>query len=78
MGGRNITNIRYTDDTVLLFESEEELQRLLDVVVEENEKKELTINCKKTECLVASKKKVIPLCTLKVKNQAIKQISSFN
>ena len=49
IGWRNIINIRYADDTVLLAESGEELQRLLDVVVEESEKKGLTIN-KKMEC----------------------------
>jgi len=78
IGGHNITNIRYADDTVLLAESVEELQRLLDVVVEESEKKGLAINCKKTECLVATKRKQIPRCLLKVKNQNIKQVSSFN
>ncbi len=54
IGGRNITNIRYADDKVLLAESEEELQRLLDVVVEESEKKGLTINCKNLEDLMLS------------------------
>ncbi len=72
------TNIRYADDTLSHGESEEELQRLLNVVVEESENKGLTINCEKTESLVSTKKKVTPLCTLKVKNQAINQVSSFN
>ena len=70
--------MRTIGPTVLLAESEEELQRLLDVVVKESEKKELAINCKKTECLVATKKKQIPKCVLKVKKQTIKQVSSFN
>ena len=70
--------MRTIGPTVLLAESEEELQRLLDVVVKESEKKELAINCKKTECLVATKKKQIPKCVVKVKNQTIKQVSSFN
>ena len=30
IGGENITNLRYADDTVLLAESQEDLQRLLD------------------------------------------------
>jgi hypothetical protein len=77
VGGHNITNIRYADDTVLLAESEEDLQRLLDVVVTESERKGLCLNCKKTECLVISKKDR-PTCTLKVKDQIIKQTSSFN
>ena len=73
VGGPNITNLRYADDTILLAESEEDLQKLLDVVVRESELKGLSINCKKTECMVVSKKKDIPRCSLKVKrpdNQA--------
>ena len=58
--GQNITNLRYADDTILLAKSVEDLQKLLDVVVRESELKGLSINCKKTECMVVSKKKVIP------------------
>ena len=77
VGGQNITNLRYADDTILLAESEEDLQKLLDVVVRESELKGLSINCK-TECMVVSKKKDIPRCSLKVKDQIIKQVSAFN
>ena len=38
VSGRNINNLRYTDDTTLMAESEEELQSLLLKVKEENEK----------------------------------------
>ena len=69
--GHNITTIRYTDDTVLLIEFEEDLERLLDVVVMESERKGLRLNCKKTECLVISKTEC-PRCSLKVKDQIIK------
>ena len=78
VGGQNITNLRYADDTVLLAKSVEDLQKLLDVVVRESELKGLSINCKKTECMVVSKKKDIPRCSLKVKDQIIKQVSAFN
>ena len=54
-----------------------DLQKLLDVVVRESELKGLSINCKKTECLVVSKKD-IPRCSLKVKDQIINQVSAFN
>ena len=37
-GGRNINNLRYVDDTILMVESEEELKRLLIQVKEESEK----------------------------------------
>ena len=39
IAGRNINNLRYTDDTTLMAESEEELKSLLMKVKEENEKK---------------------------------------
>ena len=55
----------------------EDLQKLLDVVVRESELKGLSINCKKTECMVVSKKKGIPRCSLKVKDQIIKQVSAL-
>jgi len=77
VGGRNITNIRYADDTVLIAESAEDLQRLLDIVVKESERKGLSLNCKKTECLVISKRES-PVCTLKVGDQTITQVTSFN
>ena len=62
---------------VLLAESEEDLQRPLDVVVVESERKGLSLNCKKMECLVISKTES-PRCILKVNDQVIKQASSFN
>ena len=39
IAGRNINNLRYTDDTTLMAESEEELKRLLMKVKEDSEKK---------------------------------------
>ena len=41
---RNIKNLRYTDDTTLMAESEEELKSLLMKVREENEKVGLRLN----------------------------------
>ena len=38
VAGRNINNLRYTDDTTLIAESEEELKSLLRKVKEESEK----------------------------------------
>ena len=77
MSGHSITNIRYADDTVLFSESEKDLQRLLNVVVKESERMGLEINYTKTKCLVVSKKSS-PKCNLKLKEQIIKQVSSFN
>ena len=47
IGGRNINNLRYEDDTILMAESEEELKSLLMRVKEESEKAGLGLNIKK-------------------------------
>ena len=46
--GRNINNLRYSDDTILVAESEEELKGLLMKVKEESEKAGLKLNIQKT------------------------------
>ena len=48
MGGRNINNLRYADDTTLMVESKEELKSLLLKVKEESEKVGLKLNIQKT------------------------------
>ena len=45
---RNINNLRYTDDTTLMAESEEELKSLLMKMKEESEKVDLKLNLQKT------------------------------
>ena len=47
IGGRNINNLRYEDDTTLMAENEEELKRLLMRVKENNERGGLRLNIKK-------------------------------
>ena len=47
--GRNINNLRYTEDTILMAESEEGLKSLLMKVKEENEKAGLKLNIQKTK-----------------------------
>ena len=47
IGGRNINNLRYADDTTLMAESEEELKSLFMRVKEESEKASLKLNIKK-------------------------------
>ena len=44
IAGRNISNLRYADDTTLMAEREEELKSLLMKVEEESEKAELKLN----------------------------------
>ena len=52
--GRNINNLRYADDTMLMAESEEELKSLLMKVKEENEKVGLKLNIQKTKIMASS------------------------
>ena len=47
IAGRNINNLRYTDDTTLMSGGEEELKNLLMKVKEESEKAGLKLNIKK-------------------------------
>ena len=48
---RNINNLRYTDDTTLIAESEEELKSILMKVNEESEKVGLKLNIQKTKIM---------------------------
>ena len=48
IAGRNINNLRYADDTILMAESEEELQSFLMKVKEESENIDLKVNIQKT------------------------------
>ena len=50
---RNINNLRYADDTILMAESEEELKSLLMKVREESEKAELKLNTQKTKIMAS-------------------------
>ena len=51
IAGRNINNLRYADDTILMAESEEELKSLLMKVKEESEKAGLKLNIWKTKIM---------------------------
>ena len=51
IAGRNINNLRYTDDTTLMAEREEELKSLLMKMKEESEKVGLKLNIQKTKIM---------------------------
>ena len=51
IAGRNISNLKYTDDTTLMAESEEELKSLLMKVKVESEKVGLKLNIQKTKIM---------------------------
>ena len=53
ISGRNISNLRYTDDTTLIAESKEELKSLLMKVKEETEKVDLKPNFQETKIMAS-------------------------
>ena len=53
IAGRNVNNLRYTDDTTLMAESEEELKSLLMKVKVESEKVGLKLNIQKTKIMAS-------------------------
>ena len=53
IAGRNTNNLRYADDTILMAESEEELNSLLMKVKEESEKVGLKLNIQKTKIMAS-------------------------
>ena len=53
IAGRNINNLRYADDSILMAESEEELKSLLMKGKEENEKVGLKLNIQKTKTMAS-------------------------
>ena len=53
IAGRNINNLRYEDDTMLMAEREEELKSLLSKVKEESEKAGLKLTIQKTKIMAS-------------------------
>ena len=78
VGGYNMNNIIYADDTVLIADNENELQEMLDTVARESEKKCLSLNKKKTEVMVISKKNCTPTCNIVMNGTVLKQVHKFN
>ena len=60
---RNINNLRYTDDTTLMAESEEELKSLLMKVEEESEKVGLKLNIQKTKIMASGPISSVQFCS---------------
>ena len=53
IGGRNINNLRYVDDTTLMAENKEELKSFLMRVKEESERASLRLNIEKTKIMAS-------------------------
>ena len=69
---RNINNIRYTDDTTLLAESEEELKNLLMKVKEENEEVGLKLNIEKTKIMTCG-----PITSWQIDGKTMETVTDF-
>ena len=69
---RNINNIRYTDDTTLMAESEQELKSLLMKVKEEIEKVGLKLNIQKTKIMASG-----PITSWQIDGETIETVTYF-
>ena len=69
---RNISNLRYADDTTLMTESEEELKSLLMKVKEESEKIGLKLNIQKTEIMASS-----PITSWQIDGETMETMTDF-
>ena len=78
VNGENINNVRYADDAALIADSEKKLRDIVDKIVTESEKLGLSLNVKKTYCMVISKKKETPKCHLESNGEIIKQEGQFS
>ena len=72
IAGRNITNLRYADDTTLMAESEEELKGLLMKVKEESEKGGLKLNIQKTKIMASG-----PITSWEIDGETVDTASDF-
>ena len=72
IAGRNINNLRYTDDTILMQESKEELKSLLMKVKEESEKVSLKFNIQKTKIMASG-----PITSWQIHGETVETVSDF-
>ena len=69
---RNINNLRYTDDTTLMAESEEELKSLLIKVKEESETVGLKLNIQKTKIMASG-----PITSWQIEGETVEIVTDF-
>ena len=72
IGGRNIKNLRYADDTTLTAETEEELKSLLMKVKEESKKVGLKLNIQKTKIMASG-----PITSWEIDGETVETVSDF-
>ena len=69
---RNINNLRYTDDTILMAESEEELKSFLMKVKEESEKVGLKLNIQKTKIMASD-----PITSWQIDGETMETVTDY-
>ena len=69
---RNINNLRYADDTILMAESEEELKSLLMKVKEESEKVALKLNIQKNKIIASC-----PITSWEIDGERVETVANF-
>ena len=72
IAGRNINNLRYTDDTTFMAESEEELKWLLIKVKEESEKVGFKLNIQKMKIMATG-----PITSWEIDGETVETVSDF-
>ena len=72
IAGRNLSNLRYADDTILMAESEEELKRLLMKVKEKSEKVGLKLNIQKTKIISSG-----PITSWHIGGETVETVADF-
>ena len=72
IAGRNINNLGYTDDTIIMAESEEELKSLLIKVKEENEKLGLKLNIQNTKVMEST-----PITSWQIDGETIEIVTDY-
>ena len=72
IAGRNINNLKYADDTILMAESEEELKSLLMKVKWENEKVGLKLNIQKTKIMASG-----PITSWEIDGETMETVPDF-
>ena len=72
IAGRNINNLRYADDTILMAESEEELKSLLMKVKEENEKAGLKLNFQNMKIMASG-----PITSWQIDGETVETVADF-
>ena len=73
ISGRNVSNLRYADDTTFMAESEEELKGLLMKVKKESEKVDLKLNIQKTKIMASG-----PITSWQIDGETVETVTDFN